>query len=59
MIRLALVLTFFGLLLTKLMGFISISWWLVVLPLFLPAIIFMVVLLTGVSVVALFSSSKK
>lgn len=58
MINLALVLTFFALMLTKLMGFISISWWLVVLPLFLPVIIFMVVL-TGVSLVALFSSSKK
>lgn len=58
MIKLALVLTFFGLMLTKLMGFSSISWWLVVLPLFLPVLIFLTVLLTGVSVIALLGGKQ-
>lgn len=58
MIRLALVLTFFSLLLTKLMGFISISWWLVVLPLFVPIIVLLVILLLSGSVIYLLGGKK-
>lgn len=58
MIRGALLLTFFGLMITKIMGFISISWWLVVLPLFVPIIVLLVTLLLGASVITLLGGKK-